>query len=163
MPRAKSNTPPTVDSEDGFAALEAKVEEVQLEAAIEAELAVEDAAEAASVVMLEQAAPEDAQPAADLPKAAEIQPALGTGGLGFHPPAPLENIFAALAACTESSMRLQSDTLTSFSRVRSPADLIAAQMAFGGRAMELYTSNMARMTHSIAAFVPRQAASARAL
>lgn len=152
MPRARDNAPSTVDPEAGFAALDAKVEEVQLEAAIEAELAIEDEAEAVSVIMLEQAASADAQPAAELASAADTQPALAAPLLSLDPSASLKTMFGALAACTESGMRLQSETLANFSRARSPGDLIAAQMAFGKQAMELYTSNMARLTQAMPAF-----------
>jgi hypothetical protein len=151
MPRAKDTAPATAELEQGFAALEAKVEEVQLDAAIEAELATEDAAAAAPLLMLEQtseggdAAPAPAPTAADVPSQSS-----GVAQLR-DPSAPLKVMLGAFAACTESGLRLQAETFARFSRVRSPGDLLAAQMDYGRQAFELYTGNIARFTQALPA------------
>lgn len=160
MPPAKTNTPSTVDPAAGFAALEAKVEEVQLDAAIEAEHALEDAAEAASVMALEPAVYADAKPGDDMLHDVEFKPPAGAGGPSFEPPAPFTTLFSALAAWTEGGMRLQAENLVALSRARSPNELLAAQLAFGKQAVDLYTSNMARLIQAIP-FPPGETAPAQ--
>ena len=149
MPRVKDDTASTVDPEAGFAALEAKVEEVQLDAAIEAELAIEDAAEAKTVTMLQQAPGVDEQSQPEPANTAKVAGPLGAMG---GPSAPFNAVFEAMTACAESAMRLQGETLASFSRVKNPGDLLAAQMAFSKQALELYTGNMGRLMRAVPSF-----------
>lgn len=153
MPRVEDNAPAAGEPEHGFAALEAKVEEVQLEAANEADTAVEDAAAAAQSVMLEQAADTRDAVASAASGAAEILQQSSRSATTAPPAGPLKIMLGAFAACMESSVRLQTDTLASLSRVRSPADLLAAQLDYGRRTLELCTSNMARLTQALPAVV----------
>lgn len=148
MPRAKDNTDAVTESEHGFAALEAKVEEVQLDATIEAELAMEDAAAAAPLTRLQPDA-ETAEPVrAAAIDAATVAPQTGYKAAVPTSAAPLQSLLGAFAACAESSLRLQTETLASFSRARSPADLLAAQMDYGRQVLKLYTSNATRLTQA---------------
>lgn len=144
MPRAKDDTPPSAEPAVGFAALEAKIEEVQLDAAIETELALEDAAEAASVMRSEPAPSVDTGSVSDRLSRPERRP-LGSTSRSSGPTTSLSGLFGALAGCTESTLQLHAETIAALARARSPGDLIAAQMAFGTQAMDLYTGNMARL------------------
>ncbi|HEY8616382.1 hypothetical protein [Phenylobacterium sp.] len=160
MPRAKDTTPADAmpEIENGFAALEAKVEEMQVEAAIEAELNAEDAAAAASTIALEEipqarlVAPEPEAPAAaETPTAAPAAEALAAPG----PTAAVQAMLAALQDCAQSTYRFQADSLASFAQVRGPHDLLAAQVAYSQRAVSLCRENLARTMQALPVFATR--------
>ncbi len=154
MPRP--NTPAAADPqpETGLAALEARVEEMQTEAAIEAELSVEDAAAAAAAIPLEQVSPPAAEPGAWTGPldtgAAQAATADAAGAAA--------SVFGALQDVGQATLRFQTETFASFTSVRSPQDLLAAQAAYGQRIMGLYAQNLARLTQALptlASFAPR--------
>jgi hypothetical protein len=142
LPQAKKDvtSDPAADTETGFAALEAKVEEMQVEAAIEAELSVEDDTVAAS-------------PAAFL-EASQVAVLNGSSGARRDPaegasatPAfasPMLEIVGSLTGWARAAAQFQAETIESFGRVRSPYDLLEAQLAYGQRAMEFYLSTVTR-------------------
>lgn len=152
MPRA--NTPAAADAqpEAGFAALEAKVEEMQVEAAIEAELSVEDAAAAAAPLALEQFPPAAPQPVAPAdPFIAEAAQAPPAADAAADPAGAMTSVFGAFQEIGQATLRFQTETFASFTAARSPQDLLAAQVAYGQRAMGLYAQNLARLTQALPA------------
>lgn len=153
MPRAKDTLPAdtVIEAENGFAALEAKVEEVQVEAAIEAELSQGDAAAAASPVVLEEisraASAESAGPSASgawRGAAAALRPAPIPTGAAMA-------LLDAFTACAEAATRFQIETIESFARVRGPSDLASAQIAYGERTMRLYVDTATRIAQVLPA------------
>lgn len=146
MPRAKDGLSASTDPEHGFAALEAKVEEVQLDAALAGDGASEGVG-AAAASMIRTAVSEQRHPAGSdealylaMP---QVSPLPGARLL-----APLTSLCSTVAACTESMLRLQTDALRSLAQVRSPQDLVSVQIDYGRQALELYTGNLARLTQS---------------
>ncbi|HEX2559773.1 hypothetical protein [Phenylobacterium sp.] len=132
MPRAKNEL--DADAENGFAALEAKVEEMQVEAAIEAELAVEDAAIAGASALA--------------PAAPQVTGSSFAGAQhGADQPAPT-TIFSAMEVWTRSAVQFQAETFASFAGVRGPQDLLSAQLAYGARALEFYMTSVARLSQA---------------
>lgn len=164
MPRAKTQAAADVQPETGFAALEAKVEDMHVEAAIEAELSAEDAAAAAAPLALEQISAA-AEPAAPEPRTwadpssagtAQAPPAADAPAAG--PAGAVASVFGAFQEIGQATLRFQTETFASFTSVRSPQDLLAAQVALGQRAMGLYSQNLARLTQAVpdmASFAPR--------
>jgi hypothetical protein len=135
MPRAKDapsgDTP--ADTDSGFAALEAKVEEMQVEAAIEAELAIEDAAAAISPAPLEAipaagAATPTSTPPASLAVSADQASATVRSALAADPFGPVHAMLGAMAEYTQASFRFQAETMASFAQVRGPQDLLEFQV-----------------------------------
>lgn len=136
MPRAKNDNSaaPATEAENGFAALEAKVEEMQVEAAIEAELMIEDRAAAAIPASVASIAPELTPAPASLD---------GTGRSAYAPPmagriGALATPFEGFADIATAAVKIQADALTSLAGVRSPFDLLKAQLAYSQRAAALY-------------------------
>lgn len=131
MPRTKNDTP-TADAENGFAAFEAKVEEIQLDAVIEAELDVADEAVAAfPPLALVESTPADAR-----------------AGGSVEAPAPPSPIFAAFGAWAQDAIQFQLDTVASLAAVRAPQDLLRVQIDFAQRLMALHASALARLASS---------------
>jgi hypothetical protein len=159
LPRAKDTLPAdtVVEAGNGFATLEAKVEEVQVEAAIEAELSQGDAAAAAAPVLIEEvsraASAESAGPSASgawRGDAAALRPAPAATGAAMA-------MLDAFTACAEAAMRFQIETIESFSRVRGPSDLASAQIAYGERTIRLYVETATRLAQVLPAPVPMAA------
>lgn len=150
MPRAKTNH--DADAENGFAALDAKVEEIQVDAAIEAELAVDDVAIAAAAAAVPAPAPLAASSPAVAELSLDVRPAALLEEGPPRPAVPLNTIVSAVGEWTQSAMQFQADTFASFAGVRGPHDLLAAQIAYGARALEFYLASVARMGQASPAF-----------
>ena len=159
MPRAKDTIPgdSTAKPETGFAALEAKVEEIQALAAIEAEAVIEDAPGASPTVLPEEfpeteaAAPATVAPAAFVapdvlrPEAALAPPSAG-------PAAAVKTVLSVFQENAQETLRFQAETIACFSQVRGPQDLLAAQVRYGEGALALYMAAMTRMAQALPAF-----------
>lgn len=146
MPRAKDSPSTSTEPEHGFAALEAKVEEVQLEAAIAGEAASESLA-AVAPLMIQEGGLERGDPVSSGKAPDVAAPQFGSPSAATLL-APLPTICSTFMDCTESVLRLQTDTFRSLAKVRGPQDLVSLQIEYGRQALELYTSNMARLTKS---------------
>jgi len=145
---AKDNTTADAAAEttSGFAALEAKVREIQAEAATEGEAATAGAAASSLHEELSWASAAKAPPerpwAADSSAATGIPAALS---------APVQDLVSAYAECAQSLLRFQAETFADFAQVRGPGDLLAANMAYGERALQLYVGGLARLAQAIPA------------
>lgn len=119
-------------AETGFAALEAKVEEVQSEASAAVEYAEGTPAAAG------------AKPG-DPPTAGSVKHELSFAG------PPLTSVVAPAAwmnaymAWIQDGMRAQAVAFARFTEVRDPADLLAAQMTYARTTLEVCLSGMGRM------------------
>lgn len=145
MPRAKDDTSVAANepqTETGFAALEAKVEEVQVEAAIEAELTQMDDA------MLRPARSfQGGGPAAAPSRYVALRAPFPGGSSALL--APAQQVAQAMGDCLQASLRLNAETIASFASVRTPQDLLAAQAGYGRGVMELYLRNLTTLGRAL--------------
>lgn len=113
----------------GYAALEAKVEEIQAQTASDA-----------SVVAAEGIpSPSTSPDLASLPEPPE-------GGQSPSPSvAPGASVLSALQDSLSDVVRLQSETFARLAQVRGPADLLSAQLAYGQRVFELQMNIWSRV------------------
>lgn len=156
MPRAKDdiNADTLADTQKGFAALEAKVEEAQGSEAGGAEFPLQERAVAPA------AAPDEISGAhrgaswlsgAPAALATEVPLAGAAHGVATIPTAAMQAMWGAFEDCAEAGMRFHFETISSFAQVRSPRDLLAVQIAFGQRALGLYTAAITRVADAQAA------------
>jgi hypothetical protein len=141
MPATRDKTNSENPSDKGFAALETKVEEIQVDAAIETELGAADAAAARSESAMNAAAERSRTTSGSL----ERDDAAASGGdrPALDPAAPMNALLSAFGACAERGLRLHAETLVSFAQARSPQDLLAAQLAYAERTYAFYSDAMA--------------------
>ena len=158
MPRAKDNmqTDGAADPqvENGFAALEAKVEEIQVDAVEQTELEVHQAVVETPRDFIDELPSAMAPPEVQVPTprpSVEFQPP----GLAAQTTAAANGPGAMLSVvqdCVQGTLRLQAEAMASFAKVRGPHDLLAAQIAFGQRAFGLQMQTMRQMAGAFPAF-----------
>lgn len=131
---ASYETPP----QDGFAALEARVEEVQSLSEADREVA-----HAGLTPTALSEGPSDTFKSRDEAGWAAID----TSGVSVFGPAL--GLVQAVQACAEAALKFQIESLESFATIRGPQDVVATNMVLAGRAFDLHLGNMSRLSHAM--------------